>query len=251
MTIAEPCTLARRPDTRVTTLLCDADGTLFPSEEPAFLASAVITQQLAQRYGLTGDFSGEGLRRATTGKNFRATAIAMLEQAGVDVDPAELEEWIGREREVVTAYLSDVLTVQDDVVDAVRRLAECFELAVVSSSARSRLDACFQATGLTDLFPAGVRFSAEDSLPAPVSKPDPAIYHHALDELGLAADRTIAIEDSSSGVEAAVRAGIPTIGIVVFVRQEEQADRTAQLRRAGALDVVPTWADLIDRLSSC
>ena len=48
----------------VTTLLCDADGTLFPSEEPAFAASAGVVNEVLGSLGLPGTYDGEELRRA-------------------------------------------------------------------------------------------------------------------------------------------------------------------------------------------
>lgn len=44
------------------------------------------------------------------------------------------------------------------------------------------------------------------------SKPAPDIYHHALDELGVAADQAIAVEDTPEAAQAAVAAGIYTLG---------------------------------------
>lgn len=42
-------------------------------------------------------------------------------------------------------------------------------------------------------------------------KPDPAVYLHALEQLGVEASETIAIEDSPNGARAAVKAGIHTV----------------------------------------
>lgn len=47
----------------------------------------------------------------------------------------------------------------------------------------------------------------------PESKPDPAIYRHALALLGLAPEEAVAIEDSASGVQSATTAGIYTLHI--------------------------------------
>ena len=80
----------------LTTILCDADGTLFPSEEPAFVASAVVTRSFAARFGLAGDHSAESLRIATTGQNFRSTARTLLSDAQVEVSDGELERWVDR-----------------------------------------------------------------------------------------------------------------------------------------------------------
>ncbi len=64
-------------------LLCDADGCLFPSEEPAFVASADVTNAFLDRLGLTVRFGAEELRLATTGKNFRTTAVDLAVAHGV------------------------------------------------------------------------------------------------------------------------------------------------------------------------
>ena len=50
-----------------TVLLCDADGNLFPSEEPVFVASAEVTNRFMASLGLSRRFDPEELRLATTG----------------------------------------------------------------------------------------------------------------------------------------------------------------------------------------
>ncbi|QFZ18373.1 HAD family hydrolase [Saccharothrix syringae] len=237
------------PDlTGTTTLLLDADGTLFPSEEPAFDASARVTREFADRFGLTGDFSPGHLRRTTTGKNFRTTAGDLLAAAGVTADPDELERWVRREQDEVSAHLGRVLRPRPDVLAALSELRRHYRLAVVSSSALARLAACFTAAGLDDLLPADVRFSAEDSLPTPTSKPDPAVYLHALDRLGVGPGQAVAVEDSATGAGSAVAAGITTAGIVQFVPDDERADRVRALDRAGVARVVRSWEELTRHL---
>ncbi len=230
-------------------LLCDADGTLFPSEAPAFVASADVTNAALAALGATGEHAAhdpEELRLTTTGKNFRTTLRDLAVRAGVAdaLTPAVLEHWVAEERRAVSAHLGAVLAPDPDVSGPLGRLAERFALAAVSSSALGRLDACFTATGLAPLFPPERRYSAEDSLPSPRSKPDPAVYHHALAELGLVAADTMAVEDSVPGAEAAVAAGIPCVGIVCFVPEDERSERTEQLLAAGVDEVAADWADV-------
>ena len=114
-------------------------------------------------------------------------------------------------------------------------------LAVVSSSALGRLDVCLGATGLSKLLPPRSRFSAEDSLARPTSKPDPAIYLAALERLDIAAHQALAIEDALSGARSAVGAGIPTIGNLRFVAPDERAGRAAELEAAGVFAIVTSW----------
>jgi beta-phosphoglucomutase-like phosphatase (HAD superfamily) len=231
---------------RLAALLCDADGNLFPSEEPAFVASAEVTNRYLAALGSDRRFGAEELRLATTGKNFRTTATDLAAATGVPVP--DLAPWVAEEKSAVTAHLGRVLTPDEEVAAALTALGRHLTLAAVSSSALTRLAACFSATGLDDLVPAGSRFSAEDSLATPTSKPDPAVYLHACAELGIAPEQGLAVEDSVPGALSAVRAGCPTIGNLRFVLPAERAERAEQLRGAGVLAVVSSWWELTDLL---
>jgi beta-phosphoglucomutase-like phosphatase (HAD superfamily) len=230
----------------VQALLCDADGNLFPSEEPAFVASAEVTNRYLAAQGIERRFTAEELRLATTGKNFRTTARDLALDAGVDVP--DLTPWVAEEKQVVTEYLRQELRPDPGVLDALRLLGVQLTLAAVSSSALGRLAGCFEATGLDDLIPPAMRFSAEDSLPAPTSKPDPAVYLHACAALGIEPAQGLAVEDSVPGARSAVGAGCPTIGNVRFVPAAERAERVAQLLDVGVLTVVSSWAELTQLL---
>ena len=228
----------------VTTLLCDADGNLFPSEEPAFAASTTVTNQFLERVGSPDRWDPDGLRQAALGRNFRALAGDLLAERALAMPDDEMESWVRREQEVVTQRLRDELEVDDRVRAPLARLAERWGLALVSSSALARLDVCLAATRLTHLFPAAVRYSAQDSLPSPTSKPDPAVYTAALAGLGLRAEEALAVEDAVSGVRSAVGAGIAVVGNLVFVPHDERAAQERALLEAGAVAVVPDWAAL-------
>jgi beta-phosphoglucomutase-like phosphatase (HAD superfamily) len=232
--------------TRLEALLCDADGNLFPSEEPAFDASAEVTNRFLAVLGVDLRFTAEELRLATTGMNFRTTSRRLAAEAGqpdVDVEP-----WVAEEKRAVTAHLGATLTPHAPTTDALTALSAHLRLAAVSSSALTRLDACFTATGLAGLIPPAVRFSAEDSLPVPTSKPDPAVYLHACERLGIAPEAGLAVEDSVPGALSAVRAGCPTVGNLLFVPEAERAERAAALTDAGVLVVVDSWGQLADLL---
>src|SRR4051794_30531795 len=228
----------------VEVLLCDADGSLFPSEEPAFEASADVTNRLLAGLGVERRYTATELRLGTTGKNFRTTAVDLATVHGASIDSTTLEWWVAEEKRRVTAHLREALSPDESVLGPLRALAKRFRLALVSSSARTRLDACLGAGGLDPLFPPGLRLSAEDSLPAPASKPDPAIYVHAGEALDIAGTQGLAIEDAVPGVQSAVAAGFPVLGNVVFVPPDERPDRAAALIAAGAAGVITGWAEL-------
>ncbi len=232
----------------VDVLLCDADGNLFPSEGPAFVASAEVTNRLLADLGIERRYSAAELRAEALGRNFRSTALALAAGHGVSLDPLQLERYVVEERRAVTGRLGRVLAPDPEVREPLRALARRLRLAVVSSSALARLDVCFRATGLAELFPAEARFSAEDSLPVPASKPDPAVYAFAGEALGVSGARALAIEDAVAGVESAVGAGFPAVGNLAFVTLEEREQRTAALLDAGATGVVRSWRELSELL---
>ena len=236
------------PDPRWTTVLLDADGTLFPSEEPAFAASAGVVNTVLGSLGLPAAYDGEELRRAASGRNFRGLVPELSAAAGRRLPDVELEHWVAREAEVVTDHLHAVLRPDARVRAELEHIGRSLRLALVSSSALSRLAACLEVTGLAGLLPPERRFSAQDSLPTPTSKPDPAVYRLALSRLDLPAEEAVAVEDAVSGVRSAVAAGIAVVGITAFVPEEERPVRAADLRAAGALAVVEGWEELADQL---
>jgi beta-phosphoglucomutase-like phosphatase (HAD superfamily) len=228
----------------VRALLLDADGCLFPSEKPAFAASVDVVNRLMSHLGCAKRLGAEELRLSSVGKNFRAIAAELAAGCGTSLCGDVLNRWVAEEKEAVSSHLRQVLSPDHELQSVLGRLSARYELAVVSSSALTRLDACFAATGLTELLPAQRRFSAEDSLPRPTSKPDPAIYTAAIKRLGITPELGIAVEDSATGARSAVAAGLATIGNVCFVEPEERDARTAELKAAGVFVVVASWKEL-------
>lgn len=167
----------------------------------------------------------------------------------MEIEPEELERWVAEEKRRVTAHLARALSPDEDVTGPLESLGRRFGLAAVSSSAASRLGACFGATGLASLFPDKVRYSAEDSVAVPASKPDPAIYLLAGEELGISGSQGLAIEDAVPGVQSAVAAGFPVVGNVMFVPAAERATRAELLLEAGAATVIGGWRELEELLA--
>jgi HAD superfamily hydrolase (TIGR01509 family) len=231
----------------VTTLLCDADGTLFPSEEPAYAASADVTNRFLAGLGADRAFAPEELQRMTNGKNFRAAAAELATGYGRELTRADLEDWVVEEKDVVTAHLRTVLRPDPSVRAPLERLADRFALAAVTSSASSRLAACLEVTGLDPLFDPDRRFSAEDSLTEPTSKPDPAVYVYAGATIGVGPAEAVAVEDSVNGARSAVVAGFPTIGLLQFVPEADRQDRSEALREVGVAAVAGSWSE-VERL---
>jgi len=234
----------------VRVVLCDADGNLFPSEEPAFEASVEVTNRFLAENGVDRRYGAEELRLAATGRSYRSILAMLAHEHGLPVlAPEVLERWVHLERVAVTAHLREALHPDPDVLGPLAALAEHHGLAAVSSSADGRIAACFEVTGMAGWFPPERRFSAEDSLPVPTSKPDPAIYVYALRALGLEPEQAVAVEDSPTGATSAVAAGIPTIGNLQLVQPAEREERRRLLEDVGVVAVVTSWAEVVDLLA--
>ena len=93
-------------------------------------------------------------------------------------------------------------------VDAVRRLAERFPVALASSSARILIDQVLETAGLTGTF--RVTLSTEE---VPRGKPAPDVYLAAVERLGLTPEVCAAVEDSSNGLRSAAAAGLLVVAL--------------------------------------
>jgi HAD superfamily hydrolase (TIGR01509 family) len=93
-------------------------------------------------------------------------------------------------------------------VDAVRRLAARFPLALASSSARILIDQVLETAGLTDVF--RVTLSTEE---VPRGKPAPDVYLEVASRLGLTPAVCAAVEDSSNGLRSAAAAGLAVVAV--------------------------------------
>lgn len=103
--------------------------------------------------------------------------------------------------------------------------------AVVTNAPRENAVAMLSAIGLADRFPVVV--ASGDTAEA---KPHPAPYRLALRRLGADAGKSLAFEDSPSGIAAAVAAGLTTVGI-----RSSLSD--ARLRQAGASITLEDFTD--------
>jgi HAD superfamily hydrolase (TIGR01509 family) len=82
-------------------------------------------------------------------------------------------------------------------------------LAIATTTSRANIDALLAHTlppGALGWF--SVIGAAED---APRKKPDPQVYEFVLEQLGLARNECLAIEDSAAGLQAATAAGLRTV----------------------------------------
>lgn len=160
-----------------------------------------------------------------------------------DMPEEQLEKYASMEDDRVIVKLKEKLQPCVGVMAELERLATDgnYHLAVVSGSALRRVLASIDKVRQGKYFKRHEVFSAACSLPKPTSKPDPAIYLHALQVLGKKAEECIAVEDSRSGVRAACAAKISTVGYTGCYPIEEQEKMQKILLSAGSVVVMNDW----------
>jgi HAD superfamily hydrolase (TIGR01509 family) len=129
----------------------------------------------------------------------------MHDVIGLADSPEEINDEVVQR--MLTRYAEE-LPLIDGAVEAVRRLAGSFRLAVASSSNRPLIDAVLAGAGLASLFEATV--SSEE---VARGKPAPDVFVEAAGRLGVPPNRCAAVEDSGNGIRAAHAAGMRVIAI--------------------------------------
>lgn len=227
---------------KITTLLFDCDNTLVLSESLAFEACAELANEILASRNIPDRYTGPQLLSEFVGQNFRGMMVSLKAKYKYEMVEDELQRYVSSEEDKVIEKLNAALKPCVGVDYELEKLAKenKYKLAVVSSSALRRVKASVVKVGQDHYFGDDI-FSAATSLPKPTSKPDPAIYLHAMEKLGVKAEECVAVEDSRSGATAAFRAKIKTIGYVGSYEEHEQDKMTAILDGCGCVVVMRDW----------
>lgn len=106
-----------------------------------------------------------------------------------------------------------------------RQVSHC----VASNGRHEKMQLTLTQSGLIKYFPEGSRFSATD---VSVGKPAPDLFLHAAATMGIAAENAWVVEDSPSGVEAALRAGMK---VIAYCSAHETAETIQHMKDRGAI----------------
>jgi HAD superfamily hydrolase (TIGR01509 family) len=209
-------------------VIFDCDGVLVDSE---VISNEVLARMLT-REGLPTTL--RGARRDYQGlllADVRNHAEAKLGRA---LPPGWLTEYEHERSEAFRHGLEPIA----GAADAVRRISAAgLKVCVASQGALEKTRMTLGLTGLRELFPTHALFSAHD---VPRAKPDPALFQHAAATMNAKPSACAVIEDTPSGITAAVAAGMRAIGYAA--NSDEQA-----LRNAGA-EIIRSMDDLPERL---
>ena len=182
----------------IDTVVFDLDGVVVDSEQ----VWDDVREQLAKERG--GRWH-EGAQADMMGMSSPEWSAYMHDEIGLSETPEEINDEVVRR---MLGRYREQLPLIPGAVDAVRRLAPEFRLAVASSSNRPLIETVLEQAGIADLFEAVV--SSEE---VARGKPAPDVYLEAARRLGVEPGRAAAIEDSSNGIRAAHAAGMRVIAL--------------------------------------
>jgi HAD superfamily hydrolase (TIGR01509 family) len=210
-------------------ILFDFDGVIADSET---LANTVLAEKITQ-LGLPTTLD-DALTRYL-GK--RASEVLALIESGVgrplpsnfseDLKMATLARFREGLREVTgaTAFIRDFSA-----------LPRC----IASSSSVERLRVCLEVLGIANDF-SGRVFSADM---VERGKPHPDLFMYAASRLQVEPASCVVIEDSASGVQAGIAAGMTVIGLCAG--SHLKAGHSARLALAGATYLARTWGEVAE-----
>ncbi len=203
---------------RLELVIFDCDGVLVDSEP---ISAGVLAEMLADQ-GLAMTV-GE-VRNLFQGLLLEEVLAIAQERLGRSLPADWLDEYVRRRADAFRGRLRPV----DGAEQLVRELGAAGVSVCVASQGRLRkTEDSLALTGLEGLFPRHARFSAEQ---VAHGKPHPDLFLHAAARMGADPRVCAVIEDTPSGVTAAVRAGMSVFGYAA------DSDEDA-LRRAGARTV--------------
>ncbi|MDX6568662.1 MAG: hypothetical protein QOH15_1240 [Gaiellales bacterium] len=181
-------------------VIFDCDGVLVDSE--------VISNEVLAR-ALTAE--GLATTLAESRRDYQGLLLAdVVSRAQEKLGRALPEDWLERyERNRNEAFHRKLMAVAG-AADAVRRITAAeVSVCVASQGKLEKIQLSLQLTGLSNLFRPDTLFSA---YAVPRGKPHPDLFLHAATAMKAAPSRAVVVEDTASGVTAAVSAGMRVLG---------------------------------------
>jgi HAD superfamily hydrolase (TIGR01509 family) len=176
----------------------DLDGVIVDSEQVWDQVRDAYARERGGRYPPTAT-------RAMMGMSSREWSRYMADELGVPGTPEQINA------DVVERMLErygESPPLISGAVDAVRRIAARWPLALASSSNPELIAVVLASAGLQDVFPVAV-----SSQEVPLGKPAPDVYLEAARRLGVEPARCAAVEDSHNGILSAKAAGMRVVAV--------------------------------------
>jgi HAD superfamily hydrolase (TIGR01509 family) len=169
-------------------------------------------ERLWQRCGIAGPAYDEIAGR-------RTWDVVRERTASLHPSPRQIEEWAAFKQAEARALLASADIVYDDTLSALRTLQERrLVMAVATGASRASAELVLERTRLRGFFRTLV--TAED---VTRGKPDPEIFQCVIARAGSTPERCVIVEDSLSGIDAAIACGAAVVCVRSGLRRAHTA----------------------------
>jgi beta-phosphoglucomutase len=220
-------------------ILFDYDGVLVASEPLHWAAWGALLRELGIAYRETELMKMAGMTAPMT-----MAALAAKYRPDWMPSEEELKLLAQRKNDFYMAKAVSDLKLYPGVLDGLGLLREKgIACAIVTNGRRRELHKTVEMLGIKDFFAAII--SREDS---GASKPDPTPYLYAAGVLGFAPEEGLAVEDSPTGLEAALMARVPAVAITTNFTEAELTQPVPGRPDLRPILVLPSMTELFSRL---
>jgi HAD superfamily hydrolase (TIGR01509 family) len=183
----------------VDAVVFDLDGVLVDSER----AWDEVRRAVTAEHG--GTWDGENTTRALMGMSTPEWAEYLATARGVRLPPDKIAQLVV---DGMVARYAEGPPLLPGAVEAVRAAAAYCPVAIASSSPPALINEVVRSTGLGDV----VKVALSSELTG-AGKPAPDVYLAAAKALGVDPTKSVAIEDSTNGIRAALNAGMIVVAV--------------------------------------
>lgn len=180
-------------------IIFDCDGVLVDSEG---IANRIMAKHITR--------AGWRMSGAESEARFKGwTMTQVIESVETHLGRRLPPSWQERFEEDCFSAFADELQPVDGVIELIRRVHRAGLMSCVASQgSRRKMDVTLKAAGLIDMLGGHIFSAANIGRP----KPAPDIFLHAAMRMSTPASQCLVIEDSVTGVTAALAAGMDVIG---------------------------------------
>lgn len=211
-------------------VIFDSDGVLVDSE---IISANLLIECL---HSLSIDINFEYVQGNFLGRSFSYIVENINKNFNVLL-PESFEETY--RHKLLEAFKNELQPIEG-VVDVLSQLS--VDCCLASSSSRERIEISLANTSLIKWFPDRI-FTADQ---VEHGKPAPDLFLYAAQNMGYAPENCLVIEDSRSGIQAAMSAGME---VMHFVGGSHMKDNNTQLLTGEALNipVIKEWSEFLEQ----
>lgn len=187
-------------------LVFDYDGVLVETETNAF---QLLTQILKDRHQIV--LSSDLFQK----KVGRATNQFLIDHLTNHLSSDQIEAVYTEYTHQFQKRIFELSIVHHPIINLIRQASKTHQIGIASMGLYQRIDTMIQSLGISEDVDAII--TRED---VTHHKPHPEVYLTCLQQLQVPASQALAIEDSAVGAQAAIAAGITTLGLINEVNSE-------------------------------